>query len=268
MFQPLKPNEYWDSPGLAEKIFDRLKALHGSLAGLDIDKLAPFDQFHGGGKEMTMALARAANLESGMRVLDIGGGLGGPARTLATAFGCFVTVLDPTPSYLEAGQSLTELLRLQTRVVHLQGDIENLPKFASAFDRVWTQNAGMNVAWKEGFYKKVHDLLTSQGILAIQEPTSGPVRPPIFPLMWAPDASTNFIVPPENLLKSIEQAGFKKCSWGAIGSSMQPSKAGKLENSVQGLIMGNKLEAIIAAGERNKAEQRVLLYQGIFERWD
>jgi len=41
------------------------------------------------------------------RVLDAGGGLGGPARTLAVEFGCHVTVIDLTESYVQAARELT-----------------------------------------------------------------------------------------------------------------------------------------------------------------
>ena len=96
-------NAYWGLNDLERAIDAALVAAGKDLAALTIDDLAPVDHFHGGGKPSTMRLARLAGLHSGMRVLDMGGGLGGPARTLATEFGCRVLVVDLTASYVQDG---------------------------------------------------------------------------------------------------------------------------------------------------------------------
>src|SRR5437660_335025 len=83
-------NAYWGRDRLEEKILDALAAAGKNVDSLTIDDLAPADQFHGGGKGATERLARLAALKPGTRVLDVGGGLGGPARTLAGQFGCRV----------------------------------------------------------------------------------------------------------------------------------------------------------------------------------
>ena len=102
-----------------------LEALAGAGRNVDaltIDDLAPTDQFHSGGKDATLRLARVAGARPGLRVLDVGGGLGGPARTLAKEFGCHVTVVDLTESYVRTGAALTARLGLGDRVSHRQGD--------------------------------------------------------------------------------------------------------------------------------------------------
>ena len=92
-----------------------------SASGLDLrtatpEALAPLDQFHGGSKEATRALARQAEVRAGMRVLDVGGGLGGPARMLAVEYGAQVTVLDLTADYLRTGALLTARMGLTEQV--------------------------------------------------------------------------------------------------------------------------------------------------------
>src|SRR5205807_4478711 len=89
-------NAYWGRDGLERKILDALAASGKNVDALTIDDLALADQFHGGGKGATERLARLAGLKPDTRVLDVGGGLGGPARTLAGQFGCRVTVIDLT----------------------------------------------------------------------------------------------------------------------------------------------------------------------------
>ena len=80
-------NDYWGRDGLGQAILDVLAASGKNLNALTIDDLVPLDQFHGGGKAATARLARLAGLSPGTRVLDVGGGLGGPARTLAVELG-------------------------------------------------------------------------------------------------------------------------------------------------------------------------------------
>src|SRR2546425_12738234 len=104
-------NAYWGRQGLERTILDALAASGKDIDRLTIDDLAPADQFHSGGKSSTVRLARLAGLKPGMRVLDVGGGLGGPARTLAAEFGCHITVVDPPESYVRTGEGLTAPVR-------------------------------------------------------------------------------------------------------------------------------------------------------------
>src|SRR4030095_9985784 len=104
-------SDYWAREGLGRAILDALAAAGKNLDALTIDDLAPADQLHGGGKDATLRLARLAGLTPGLRVLDVGGGLGGPARTLAVEFGCRVTTIDLTESYVRAAELLTARLR-------------------------------------------------------------------------------------------------------------------------------------------------------------
>ena len=135
------------------------------------------DHFHSGGKAATVRLARLFGARPGLRVLDVGGGLGGPARTLAVEYGCDVTVVDLTESYVHAARVLTARLGLGERVRHEVGDALALPYPDGAFDVVWTQNSGMNIADKRRLYEGFHRVLRPGGLLALQEPMAGPVQP-------------------------------------------------------------------------------------------
>ena len=152
-------NAYWGREGMGQAILDALVAAGKHLDTLTIDDLAPTDQFHGGGKAATVRLAHLAGLAPGTRVLDVGGGLGGPARTLAVEFGCHVTVMDLTESYVQAADMLTARLGLSDRVTHHVGHALELPFDPGAFDVVWTQNSGMNIADKEQLYLGFHRVL-------------------------------------------------------------------------------------------------------------
>jgi SAM-dependent methyltransferase len=262
--QPI--NDYWGRDGLEQAILDALVASGKHLDALTIDDLAPLDQFHGGGKEATVRLARLAGLTPGMRVLDVGGGLGGPARTLAIEFGCHVTVVDLTASYVRAAQGLTARLGLGDRVTHHAGHALELPFGGGAFDAVWTQNSGMNIAAKDQLYGGFHRVLRPGGVLALQEPMAGPVQPPIFPVMWAPDAATSFLRTPAEMRALIEAAGFRARAWEDVTAEIAGSGAAVPAHSIQSLVMGNTLAAITRAGRRNRDEGRIVMVQAVFDR--
>ena len=260
--------DYWSREGLGRAILDALAAAGKNLDALTVDDLAPSDQFHGGGKDATVRLARLAGLAPGMRVLDVGGGVGGPARTLAVEFGCRVTSIDLTDTFVQAATLLTARLGLGERVTHEVGDALALPYADGAFDAVWTQNSGMNIADKARLYAGFHRVLRPGGLLATQEPMAGSVQPVIFPVMWARDASSSFLRPPAEMRALIEAAGFRARAWDDVTAET----AGPLNpatipaHSAQRLIMGERLDEIIRVGHRNRDEVRLVSVQAVFER--
>jgi SAM-dependent methyltransferase len=258
---------HWDRPGLGSAILDALAAAGKDLDALTVDDLAPADQFHGGGKPATLRLPRAAGLEPGTWVLDVGGGLGGPARVLAAEFGCTVTVVDLTPSYVEAAGMLTARLGLEDRVRHEVADALDLPFEHESFDVVWTQNSGMNIADKAALYASFRRVLRMGGTLALQEPVAAPGGPPALPLMWAEEASSSFLSPSGSLRELIEAAGFTARSWEDVSSeSVAPSDAPPPPaHSIQRLVMGDRLEVILRTMQHNLREGRVRIVQGVFD---
>jgi SAM-dependent methyltransferase len=259
---------YWERERLAESILTALAAAGKNLDALTIDDLAITDQFHGGGKPATTRLARLFGAAPGQRVLDVGGGLGGPARTLAVEYGCRVTVVDLTESFVRAARVLTARLGLDDRVSHNVGDALDLRFDTGAFDVVWTQNSGMNIADKARLYAGFHRMLRPGGRLAIQEPMAGPVQPPIFPLMWATDPAHSFLWPPDEMRALIAAAGFTERAWEDVtAETATPATADSIPaHSAQRLIMGEALDAIIRANHRNRAEGRIVSIQAVFER--
>lgn len=258
--------QYWDRAGLGQSILDALRASGAALDRLTIDDLAPLDQFHGGGKEATTRLARLGGLAPGMEVLDVGGGLGGPARTLAVEFGCRVTVLDLAESYVRAGEALTALLCLADRVSHRVGNALDLPFDARTFDVVWTQNSGMNIEAKEAMLSGFLHVLRPGGSYVFQEPMAGPVQPPLYPLMWAADASTSFLRTPQEMRALVEAAGLRVRAWDDVTMETSGGKAPAHGSSIQSLVMGERLAAIAHTGRRNRDEGRVVMVQAVCER--
>jgi sarcosine/dimethylglycine N-methyltransferase len=260
------PEAHWGRDDLRRALLDALAAVGVPPGPATVEALAPLDQFHGGGLAATRRLAALAGFAPGTRVLDVGGGLGGPARLLAAEHGCEVTVLDLAASYVEAGAALTALAGLAHRVTHRQGDALELPFEAGRFDAVWTQNSGMNIADKEALLAGFHRVLRPGGRLVFQEPMAGPVQPPHFPLMWARDASTHWLLTPQAMRALLESSGFRVLAGDDVTAEASGGKAPAAGPSIQSLVMGDALPAIARNGRLNRDEGRLLMIQAVCER--
>ena len=164
-------NTHYGGRDLANAILAGLQAAGKDLQALNPNDLAAVDQLHFRGKEVTLQLAQLAGLTSGIRVLDVGGGLGGPARTLASEFNCHVTVLDLTEEYCRVGEMLTGRTGLSARVHFRLGNALAMPFPPESFDIAWTQHSSMNIADKARLYAEIRRVLRSHGRLALSEVT-------------------------------------------------------------------------------------------------
>jgi SAM-dependent methyltransferase len=139
-------------------LWDRV---HAALtqAGLDGEAVAwpafaPLDEFHTRGLSATRELADALSPARGDTILDVGSGLGGPARLLAADYGCDVTGIDLSSEFVDVANRLTERTGLSAQVRFQQGDATRLPFTDAAFDHAWTQHVAMNIADRSGLYEK------------------------------------------------------------------------------------------------------------------
>jgi ubiquinone/menaquinone biosynthesis C-methylase UbiE len=178
-----------------------------------LETLAELDQFHTGGITATRALGQRAAISTGDRVLDIGGGLGGPARLLAHEHGCQVTVLDLTAAYCRAGERLTAWSGLSDRVRFQHGDALDMPFDDGSFDVAWTQHSSMNIADKPRLYAGIQRLLRPGGRLILFEVVAGSGEPLHFPVPWARGPATSFLLPAEPLRQLLSAAGFRALVW-------------------------------------------------------
>ena len=122
---------HYARPALASAILEAAILPDGSATGIDTKALAPVDEFHVRGREATLELARAVALTPSDRVLDVGCGLGGASRYLASAFGCQVVGIDLTPDYVETARLLAVRFGLDHRVRYECADALALPFICS-----------------------------------------------------------------------------------------------------------------------------------------
>src|SRR5574343_293078 len=204
---------HYGRPDLAEVIVAALEKAGIDVRQPTLEALAPIDEFHIRGRAATLELAEATGLQSPMRVLDIGSGLGGTARYLAKEFGCRVTGIDLTEEYCQVASMLTAKLGLDGLVDYRQGDATNLPFDDNAFDVVWTEHVAMNIPDKRRFYGEMHRVLKPGGTLAIHVILAGPAGPVLFPVPWARTPDTSFLASPEELRHLLKNSGFTIQDW-------------------------------------------------------
>lgn len=150
---------HYRTEGLLDRILAGLRAAGMDPEAPTVDDLAPADEFHSLGRVATKDLAELAALKPGTRVLDVGSGLGGPARFLATTYSCDVTGIDLMPEFCTVATELSRLTRLTERTRFRQGNALALPFDEGTFDYVWTIQTQMNIAAKRQFYGEIMRVL-------------------------------------------------------------------------------------------------------------
>lgn len=200
--------DHYGVSGLRSRIFDAM-----ARAGLDPDRLrpadlAPVDEFHMGGRAATADIVAKAGLDAGDRVLDIGCGLGGLVRYLASEVGCQVTGVDLTPDYVALAQEFTALTGLADRAEFVTGSALDLPFADRAFSAAMSFHVGMNIADRATKYAEAARVLEPRGTLVIYDVLKGPEDGMLFPVPWADTAETSHLVTMEELRHLLVAAGF------------------------------------------------------------
>jgi ubiquinone/menaquinone biosynthesis C-methylase UbiE len=267
-------NRHYGWSGLMETIEAEIRRNEIEPTQVTVDELAPVDNYHWHRLAGTLALARAAEITDVDRVLDVGGGIGGPARQLAHRYGCRVTVLDLTDEYCAVGQTLTAWTKLEDKVSFVCANALAMPFPDGSFDVAWTQHASMNIADKAGLYREMARVVRVGGRLAFFDVLAGPNQPIHFPVPWASDPSFNFLLTPDETRALIARSGFREVTW-LTGEDLdaeldRPEPHGDEPSSSPplnpGLLNGPNGPQMGANVGRNGDEGRILPALGVYER--
>jgi len=206
-------NEHYGPIDISKRILEKLQSIGVDVDNLSRDDLAPFDEFHSGGRLSTRNLARFAELRPGMKVLDVGSGIGGPARTLAAEFECDVTGLDLTMEYCRAARILTDKVGLREKVRFLCGNALEMPFADESFDIVWSQNTLMNIDNKTQLFREIHRILRPNSIFVFEAILAGRAPDLHFPVFWADSPSLSFLTTPSDLKRLLESLSLHESVW-------------------------------------------------------
>jgi len=174
-----------------------------------LEALAPYDQFHSRGLEATKEIADALEVAPDHHLLDIGSGIGGPARYMHSRFGCRVTGIDLTAEFCEVAHHLTGRLGFGDKLRFEHGDALAMPFPDASFEGAYSMNVSMNIADKDAFYREIRRVLKPGGWLVLSEIARGAGPEVDYPTPWAASAEASFLSTPEQTREGLEAAGFE-----------------------------------------------------------
>lgn len=192
-----------------------LAAILGALkaSGKDVERLSTadlisIDEFHLGWRAATVELANDLAFPVGASIIDLGSGLGGPARYFAEARGCDVTGVDLTNEFVEIATELTRRCGLSARARFHQGSALSLPFADHSFDGATMLHVGMNIQDKASLFAEARRVLARGarfGIYDVMRVAEGSIP---YPAPWAMNADSSFVETPATYKSLLEKAGF------------------------------------------------------------
>jgi sarcosine/dimethylglycine N-methyltransferase len=261
--------DHYRATGLTERLKTALAALGPEDQQLTPQQLAALDQFHTRGLAATAELGKLAGVTAGMSVLDVGSGVGGPARFLAATCGCQVTGVDLSEPFVDAARYLTERTGQSERVSFETASALELPFDDGHFDVVLLQHVAMNIADRTRLYREIRRVLKSGGMFAIFDVVLNDGEPH-YPVPWARTPATSFLLTAAATRTAIESAGFRTLAWQddtevAKAWIAQLRASGPPPSPNLGVVMGPDFAQLLANLGRNLMEGRLGILTAVFE---
>ena len=261
--------DHYRATGLTERLKTVLEALGPEEQRLTPQQLAGLDQFHTRGLAATAELANLAGVTADMSVLDVGSGVGGPARFLAATCGCRVTGVDLSEPFVDAARYLTERTGQSGQVSFQTASALELPFDDGRFDAVLLLHVAMNISDRALLYREIRRVLRSGGRFATFDVVLNSGEPH-YPVPWARTPATSFLLTPAATREAIESAGFRTLVW---KDDSEPAKAWFAQMRVSapapspnlGLVMGPDFAQLAANLGRNLLEGRLGILTAVFE---
>jgi ubiquinone/menaquinone biosynthesis C-methylase UbiE len=195
-------------------------------------QLFPVDQLHAGGPPSTKHALDRLGVRPGLRLLDVGSGIGGTSR-MAAMSGAAVTGIDLSPEFVEAATELSERVGLGDQTTFLTTPGESLPLADGTFEAAVMIHVGMNIPDKQAVFTEVHRVLEPGGLFAVYEQMRADPGELPYPLPWAEDERSSFVETVEEYTRHLEAAGFTIDEVeDRTSSTLGPPPAGPVNNAV------------------------------------
>lgn len=263
--------QHYGKGGILRSIMDALPAALGEGRSPAPADLAPVDEFHNRGRAATLELAELAGFGAGDRIVDVGCGLGGSARYLASEHGCLVSGIDATAEYVETAGELARMVGLDGEVAFRQASALDLPFDAASFDGAWTEHVQMNIADKTAFFSEIARVLQPGGRVAFHEILAGDGGEPAYPVPWAGDADISFLAEEAVIRDALARSELALVEWRdttdaslewARGTAARVRESGPPPLGLH-LLMGETAPAKLANMIHNMETGAIRVVQGV-----
>jgi sarcosine/dimethylglycine N-methyltransferase len=261
--------DHYRATGLTERLKTALAVFGPEDVRLTPQQLAGLDQFHTRGLAATADLAKLAGITADTSVLDVGSGVGGPARALATTCGCPVTGVDLSEPFVDAARYLTERTGQSGQVSFQAGSALELPFDDGRFDAVLLQHVAMNIADRVTLYREIRRVLKVGGKFATYDVVLKGGEPH-YPVPWARTPATSFLSTAEATRAAVEPAGFRTLAWHDDSETAkawfaQVRASGPPPSPNLGVVMGPDFALLSGNLARNLMEDRIGILTAVFE---
>lgn len=261
--------DHYRATGLAGRLKEALAVFGPEDQRLKPEQLSALDQFHTRGLAATAELAKLVGIAADMSVLDVGSGVGGPARFLAAVHGCRVTGVDLSEPFVEAARYLTERTGQSGQVSFETASALELPLDDGRFDAVLLQHVAMNIADRARLYREIRRVLKPGGRFATFDVVLNSGNPH-YPVPWARTPETSFLMTAAATREAIELAGFRALVWRddtelAKAWMAQMRASGPPPSPNLGVVMGPDFGQLTGNLGRNLAEGRLGILTAVFE---
>jgi len=203
-------SDHYDCPDLISQIKTDLLKLGKSSKNVSIDDLATVDEFHLRGPMATKDIIELLQAKADSHLIDLGSGLGGPARRIAVSVGCRVTGVDLSQDYCEAAKELSHWVELDHKTNFVHGSVTHLEGHRSAsYDGAFSIHVGMNILDRGAFYREAFRVLKSNTRFVLYDIVLSQENAIVkYPQPWALQASDSFLLTEQQMVSELEQAGF------------------------------------------------------------
>ena len=201
--------KHYGNDGIVPRIISALEEAGFDTNNLEPDVFAGADEFHIGGRKGSEFVTSALNIQSGQHVLDIGSGIGGPARYIANMLGVTVEGIDLTPEFVEAAVEITEMVGMTERVSFQVGSATSIPFDGDTFDASTMVHVGMNISDKELLFSEIARVTKPDGSIVVYDVMRTGNDDLVFPMPWSSTPEYSFVDTTDAYVKAAENAGLK-----------------------------------------------------------
>jgi cyclopropane fatty-acyl-phospholipid synthase-like methyltransferase len=153
-----------------DRIFNELNSRgYNRDFNLKVQDLCSFDQYHYLGTDAIDNAINSLKISSGDQIIEIGSGIGGPARYLADKTGCQVTALEIQPELHQIGSNLTERCGMLKLVNHVNGDILNFKENDPDYDFILCWLSFLHIPDRYPLFNKCYNILKTEGKMYIED---------------------------------------------------------------------------------------------------